>query len=810
MFYLVLVVLCSLVGIPFLIRRRFRRFFTAILCTGLILTLTGLFFQHKEKAPSKDFGANFLLDYHLVRGEKIQAYLQQLSAKKHSVNEPICKLPVLDPFHKSVKSLIVPSPPLDCGKLHSSFENNTLQVKADGVVAVAYRIISRPKGDDFSSIVSEPLVVMNSKQDARKNVYEVEPGISGCIMHKSSKKCLHPFGGQANPNDGEKVVFHSDCCLGRIQFTMTPDKAIKHNSSGLCLHVNHETNHVSLAQNCSTKFNVLYGTLRVENSHLCLQSKSHPDIPENDGLLEVGKNCTEKFAFRSLREESFEGNATVNADFVRVDITRSEGKDSITEVHMQTAPKQEVLQRKVQPAGIPVNVAMIMFDSTSAANFVRQMPITRSYLKTRPTVFLEGETIVGDGTTAQLCAMLTGIPEEEQPEARRSMFKARPVDRWRWIFNDYKKRGYVTMYSEDSPGLGTFNLRLKGFRNPPTDHYGRPFWLEADKHARKDYCSTNQPIHKVTMKYSLSLFRSYPNNPKFAFLLFSDLSHGNMNALKYADQDLTDLLKTMDKESYLDESIVFIFGDHGVRYGSMRKTLQGKLEERLPHMSITFPSWFPKKYPQLYENVQRNAKLLTTPFDIYATLRHVISYPVPPRDLRFGQSLFIPMDPQNRTCASAGVEEHWCPCLNLERVPVDSSIVKQVVNYVVNFINSLLEERKKPKRVCHRLSLKEIKTAQMELPNKKVQRFKNSLANRKCDSCGVVLGQKDENNLIKDTLYQIQFLTSPNDGFYEASVQLKGGVPSIKGAISRVDTYGDQPRCIQDTHVHLMKFCYCR
>ncbi|XP_031550733.1 uncharacterized protein LOC116288134 [Actinia tenebrosa] len=508
-------------------------------------------------------------------------------------------------------------------------------------------------------------------------------------------------------------------------------------------------------------------------------------------------------------EESFEGSATVNADFVRVDITRPEGKDSITEVLMQTAPKQEVLQRKVQPAGIPVNVAMILFDSTSAANFVRQMPITRSYLKTRPTVFLEGETIVGDGTTAQLCAMLTGIPEEEQPEARRSKPNAKFVDDWRWLFRDYKKRGYVTMYSEDSPGLGAFNFRLKGFKNPPTDHYGRPFWLEAGKHAHKRYCSTNQPIHKVTMKYFLSLFRSYPNNPKFAYLPFTDLTHGNVNALKYADQDLTDLLKTMDRESYLDESILFIFGDHGVRYGSMRKTLQGKLEERLPHMSITFPTWFPKKYPQLYKNVQRNAKLLTTPFDIYATLQHILSYPKLPKEIKFGKSLFIPIDPQNRTCASAGVEEHWCPCMNLERVPVDSSIVKQVVNYVVNFINNLIEREEKSKRLCQKLSLKEIKTAFLELPNEKVQSFQQSSQDHRCDSCGVVLGQKDENNLIKDTLYQIQFLTSTNDGFYEASVQLKGGVPSIKGVISRVDTYGDQPWCIQDTHVHLMKFCYC-
>jgi hypothetical protein len=241
----------------------------------------------------------------------------------------------------------------------------------------------------------------------------------------------------------------------------------------------------------------------------------------------------------------------------------------------------------------------------------------------------------------------------------------------------------------------------------------------------------------------------------------------------------------------------------------MRKTLQGKLEERLPHMSITFPTWFPEKYPQLYKNVQQNAKLLTTPFDIYVTLQHFLSYPVPPKKVKFGQSLLIPIDPQKRTCASSGVEDHWCPCMNLESVPVTDPIVIKVAKYAVAFINNLLEKESKPRRLCHKLSLKEIKTALIELPNEKVQTFKNTNVDHRCDSCGVVHGEKDENNLSKDTLYQIQFITSPNDGFFEASIKLKGGVESVQGTISRVDTYGNQPHCIKNTYVHLLKFCYC-
>ena len=52
---------------------------------------------------------------------------------------------------------------------------------------------------------------------------------------------------------------------------------------------------------------------------------------------------------------------------------------------------------------------------------------------------------------------------------------------------------------------------------------------------------------------------------------------------------------------------------------------------------------------------------------------------------------------------------------------------------------------------------------------------------------------KSANTLVDDTLYQLQFVTSPNEGFYEASVKMKRGVPSLAGDISRIDAYKDQP-----------------
>ncbi len=43
-------------------------------------------------------------------------------------------------------------------------------------------------------------------------------------------------------------------------------------------------------------------------------------------------------------------------------------------------------------------------------------------------------------------------------------------------------------------------------------------------------------------------------------------------------------------------------------------------------MSLRFPPWFVKKYPELMKNLQTNIHRLTTPFDIHETLHEIVSF----------------------------------------------------------------------------------------------------------------------------------------------------------------------------------------
>lgn len=84
------------------------------------------------------------------------------------------------------------------------------------------------------------------------------------------------------------------------------------------------------------------------------------------------------------------GKAKVKSDFVRVDVVTTSG-DVESDVHMQVIPKEEVLSRSVKAGGIPLDISLIMFDSTSAANFQRKMPNTLKYLtKHFNSIILQG------------------------------------------------------------------------------------------------------------------------------------------------------------------------------------------------------------------------------------------------------------------------------------------------------------------------------------------------------------------------------------------------------------------------------------
>ena len=322
-----------------------------------------------------------------------------------------------------------------------------------------------------------------------------------------------------------------------------------------------------------------------------------------------------------------------------------------------------------------------------------------------------------------------GKAETELPEARKKHILADYVDRFPLIWNDFRDHGYVTMFAEDEPTIGAFNLRLSGFDNQPTDHYMRPFWTslwESDlRLSRPRFCTGNVPNHMFLLNYTRSFFDSYKNVSKFAFVFGSELTHWNNNPGEYMDGDFVEFLKYFQSQGHLKNTLLVLMSDHGARYSAVRKTVQGKLEERLPMMSFVFPDWFRDKFSNLYNNLVNNSDRLSTPFDIYETLKHVLdihnmSGNVNPRvnkhKIPRGISLLHPI-PRNRTCTMAEIQMHWCTCLKQVELHSRDLHVMKAVKSLVKRINI---ETKFVRDQCVELHFKRVHSAFLLIPNEQV------------------------------------------------------------------------------------------
>ena len=270
-----------------------------------------------------------------------------------------------------------------------------------------------------------------------------------------------------------------------------------------------------------------------------------------------------------------------------------------------------------------------------------------------------------------------------------------------------------------------------------------------------------------------------------------------------SEPDLLLLIKNLKQKGYLNNTLLVVMGDHGARYGEARAVMQGKLEERLPLFSMSFPPWFISRYPKLVDNLRTNTDRLTSWFDVYATYRHMLSYPEVPSDFKHGKSLLLEI-PASRTCANATVEEHWCPCLEWSAVNVSHSHVKNSALAAVEYMNSAIQKQEASAKKCEMLSLKSIDYAVLERPNEKLLSFQQT------NDLIPAFNEKSKPAHQDFCRYQIQFVTAPNNGVYEATVRYQKRSFIVSKSISRINKYGDQPECIANVLPHLRKFCLCK
>jgi Protein of unknown function (DUF229) len=167
-------------------------------------------------------------------------------------------------------------------------------------------------------------------------------------------------------------------------------------------------------------------------------------------------------------------------------------------------------------------------------------------------------------------------------------------DNCHFIWNEFKKVGYNTLFSEDSAALSLFNYFKNGFEKQPTDYYFRTMLHQMEKDIAHNklgnykLCLGNRrPIDVFFKGYIEKFIKSMSNQLFFSFFWTSTMTHDFINFPLLIDEDLSKLLMLMKTTNYFDKTIFFMLSDHGIRFGSFRQTtFQGMVEERLRQCRI--------------------------------------------------------------------------------------------------------------------------------------------------------------------------------------------------------------------------------
>lgn len=280
---------------------------------------------------------------------------------------------------------------------------------------------------------------------------------------------------------------------------------------------------------------------------------------------------------------------------------------------------------------MPLSVLIMGIDSVSRANMRRNMPRTFRLLKDDlGALDFHAFNKVADNTSPNMAASLMGLTQEELRQTCQpvnTIFDACPL-----IWRNFSDAGYVTVYGEDVPSVGIFHHGRFGFLREPTDYYNRPSMLASDRYIRHSagqgadvaLCQGGTKSISVIYDYSLSVAETFKDLPYFALYWSTGLTHTVVEWASAADQPSVEYLKKLNASGALDHTVVFLLSDHGIRFGEIRSTYAGLLEERLPFLFALFPSWFRDSYPRAWEGLETNTRRLVSNFDFHVTLRDIL------------------------------------------------------------------------------------------------------------------------------------------------------------------------------------------
>lgn len=289
------------------------------------------------------------------------------------------------------------------------------------------------------------------------------------------------------------------------------------------------------------------------------------------------------------KSELFYGKRVkIDGEFIHVYCDYENRSQIYIDYHSFFPIKKEVEeQRKKAQEHEQYNVMVLGIDSVSKLNFHRMFNQTKAtVIETLKGIEMKGYNKVADNTYPNLIPLLSGLNTDEINSACLTGNVSMYFDNCEFVWNNFKRNGFGTVFSEDSATLSLFNYFQNGFEKQPVDYYFRTVLQQMEKEiafnklGNYKLCLGNQRPIDAIFKYMKKFIRSF-HSPYFSFFWTSSLTHDFINYPLLIDEDLNNLLLTMKKEKYLEKTVLLLLSDHGMRFGSYRQTtFQGMVEER--------------------------------------------------------------------------------------------------------------------------------------------------------------------------------------------------------------------------------------
>ncbi|KAH8352799.1 hypothetical protein KR084_006404 [Drosophila pseudotakahashii] len=449
------------------------------------------------------------------------------------------------------------------------------------------------------------------------------------------------------------------------------------------------------------------------------------------------------------------------------------------------------------------SVFIMGLDSTSRINLRRAMPLVYKFVSQPGWFEMQGYNKVGDNTFPNLLALLTGDSEEGVKDFC-DVKKPGCLDTLNFIWKRFKRANYTTAFAEDCESISTFNYLKPGFIKQPTDYYLRPLLLAIEKQFKvtKDYGYPYCVGRHLSFSYVWDFGQQFIDrflgrSPMFGFIWSNSFTHDFFEGASALENLFLKYLRSFEESDLFRQSIVILMSDHGYRYNTLRTASTGYFEERMPMMFIHLPPWFRRKYSHLVENLKTNRNRLSSNFDVYMTLQHLLQldsksmadFPdnLRARQCKSCQSLFFEL-PFNRTCHMAGIAEKWCCCQPTKTVTnlpsaeiITQTIVKRMNEHLVSHNLSDL---------CHDFTFKSVEKAD-----------RKSIL-----STGLKPADRDEH------VYTIVFKTLPKTPLFEATVRWNNRTKELLHMnvedLSRLSSYKNDANCINQKIAK--KYCICK